>query len=130
MWPWSIIRRLRNALAEKTKEAELWERSYNRANERYDALERTRIENMEALRRQIVQLADERDAEIVKLGIEKTTNVALKSEADSLRMRQKAMSAEINELRAQLAQLTTRGPGGRFVKVDQVGGKSSGEIGH
>ena len=84
MWPWSTIRRLRDALAEKTKEAELWERSYNRANERYDA--------------------------------------AISREAGLL--------DEQRALRRRLAALTTRGPGGRFVKVDQVGGKSSGEIGH
>ena len=36
IWPWSTIRRLRDALADAKREATLWEESYERRAQAYD----------------------------------------------------------------------------------------------
>jgi hypothetical protein len=46
IWPWSTIRRLRDALADAKREATLWETSYERRAQAYDEVVMQRMNLM------------------------------------------------------------------------------------
>ena len=54
IWPWSTIRRLRDALADAKREATLWEEGYNRA---WSQVEAARERNTELLTNAVENLA-------------------------------------------------------------------------
>lgn len=92
MWPWSTIRRLKEALDDKTQEAELWEKSYHRAWGLYEQ-------------------AQEREAKCI--------SSAYQQRDEALRLAN-AATAEVESLRTQLlvaGRNDHRNAKGRFVKA-------------
>ena len=108
MWPWSTIRRLKSRITQVEVDRTYWERQTANLSEEVGRLRAAEVE---------------RDAALARNG-------ELVASCDRLKEDITAQREVILELRAKIVTLTTRGAGGKFVKVDSASGKSSGEVGH
>jgi len=119
IWPWSTIRRLRDALADAKREATLWETSYERRAQAYDdaiGRENAIITLFNEHRRKFNELED------IRQSLE--TARVHQMEANEQHVRDnKALARKLAAVEAQLAEAQrndTRDPKtGRFVKAER-----------
>ena len=126
MWPWSTIRQLR-------ADAQMWERAYLKANDLWtDGHGRNEklLADLSAARSDLDAMRRDRDDVLERWATLNERYAELSSYARDAQNLLETENARRRVAEEKLRLLTTRGPGGRFVKPGGVAGTSSGEVGH